>query len=52
MKGVGREYIRITHDFPLAAAQAFATLPTPGGRFNFVYVSGEGYSNLRPLRGH
>ncbi|KAI9762607.1 MAG: hypothetical protein M1840_001200 [Geoglossum simile] len=40
---VGKEeYVRITHDFPLAAARAFATLPTPGGRFNFVYVSGEG----------
>ncbi|KAI9786690.1 MAG: hypothetical protein M1839_006241 [Geoglossum umbratile] len=42
MQGAGREYVHITHDFPLAAARAFATLPLPGGRFNFVYVSGEG----------
>src|SRR5580704_14065695 len=48
MQDFGREYIRITHDFPLAAAQAFAALPPPGGRFNFVYVSGEGYSPRKP----
>ncbi|KAI9864382.1 MAG: hypothetical protein M1813_003302 [Trichoglossum hirsutum] len=36
------DYIRITYDFPMAAARAFATLPKPGGHFNFVYVSGEG----------
>jgi len=33
------EYVRITHDFPLAAAKSMATL---SDRFNFVYVSGEG----------
>ncbi|KAJ7053802.1 hypothetical protein C8F01DRAFT_1221634 [Mycena amicta] len=44
--GVGRgevakdeEYIRIMHDFPVAAAKAFSTL---GERINFVFVSGEG----------
>ncbi|KAH0559018.1 hypothetical protein GP486_004371 [Trichoglossum hirsutum] len=36
------DYIRITYDFPMAAARAFATLSKPGGHFNFVYVSGEG----------
>ncbi|KAJ7492289.1 hypothetical protein FB451DRAFT_1217741 [Mycena latifolia] len=35
------EYVRITHDYPLAAAQAFSTL-SETGKFNFVYVSGEG----------
>jgi len=35
------EYIRITHDYPLAAAQAFSSLSNTG-KFNFVYVSGEG----------
>ncbi|KAL4882376.1 hypothetical protein BJY04DRAFT_40468 [Aspergillus karnatakaensis] len=33
------EYIKITVDYPLAAAEAFATL---SDSFNFVYVSGEG----------
>ncbi|KAJ3160031.1 hypothetical protein HDU86_001296 [Geranomyces michiganensis] len=37
------EYVKITHSYPMAAAKAFAGLPEgPGGRFNFVYVSGEG----------
>jgi len=35
------EYIRITHDYPLAAAKAFSSL-SDTGKFNFVYVSGEG----------
>ncbi|KAJ7657979.1 hypothetical protein B0H17DRAFT_1097532 [Mycena rosella] len=35
------EYIRITYDYPLAAAKAFSTL-SDTGKFNFVYVSGEG----------
>ncbi|KDQ20965.1 hypothetical protein BOTBODRAFT_81707, partial [Botryobasidium botryosum FD-172 SS1] len=35
------EYVRITHDYPLAAAKSFASLPNTG-KFNFVYVSGEG----------
>ncbi|OBT42491.1 hypothetical protein VE00_07924 [Pseudogymnoascus sp. WSF 3629] len=36
------EYQKITYDYPLAAARAFATLPEPGIPFKFVYVSGEG----------
>jgi len=36
------EYIRITHDYPLAAAKAFTSL-SGSSQFNFVYVSGEGY---------
>lgn len=36
-----REYQRITYDYPLAAAKAFATLNAPAP-FKFVYVSGEG----------
>ncbi|KAJ6609354.1 hypothetical protein B0H10DRAFT_2166342 [Mycena sp. CBHHK59/15] len=36
-----RQYIRITHDYPLAAAKAFSSL-SGSGKFNFVYVSGEG----------
>jgi hypothetical protein len=36
-----KEYEKITVDFPLAAAKAFATL---SNRFKFVYVSGEGVS--------
>ncbi|OZJ03817.1 hypothetical protein BZG36_03817 [Bifiguratus adelaidae] len=35
------EYIRITYDYPLAAAKAFSSLSNTG-KFNFVYVSGEG----------
>jgi len=35
------EYVRITHDYPLAAAKAFSSL-SDTGKFNFVYVSGEG----------
>lgn len=35
------EYIRITHDYPIAAAKAFSSLSNTG-KFNFVYVSGEG----------
>ncbi|KZV83779.1 hypothetical protein EXIGLDRAFT_655739 [Exidia glandulosa HHB12029] len=33
------EYVKITHDYPMAAAKAFAPL---SDKFNFVYVSGEG----------
>jgi hypothetical protein len=36
-----REYVEITHEYPLAAANAFATLH-PELPFVFVYVSGEG----------
>ncbi|KZT20106.1 hypothetical protein NEOLEDRAFT_1101321 [Neolentinus lepideus HHB14362 ss-1] len=35
------DYIRITYDYPMAAAKSFASLST-SGHFNFVYVSGEG----------
>ncbi|KAJ7754966.1 hypothetical protein DFH07DRAFT_868487 [Mycena maculata] len=35
------EYIRITYDYPLAAAKAFSTL-SEKDHFNFIYVSGEG----------
>ncbi|KAJ7610788.1 hypothetical protein FB45DRAFT_941632 [Roridomyces roridus] len=35
------EYIRITYDYPLAAAKAFSTL-SEKDHFNFVHVSGEG----------
>ncbi|KAJ7070708.1 hypothetical protein C8F01DRAFT_975646 [Mycena amicta] len=34
------EYIRITHDYPIAAVKAFSALSDD--KFNFVYVSGEG----------
>lgn len=45
-----REYVKITKDFPLAAAAAFQTLPPSSsappdqdkGPFRFIYVSGEG----------
>lgn len=33
------EYVRITHDYPIAAAEAMSSL---SDNFNFVYVSGEG----------
>ncbi|KAF8998566.1 hypothetical protein BDQ17DRAFT_1362032 [Cyathus striatus] len=33
------DYIRITYDYPMEAAKAFASL---SNKFNFVYVSGEG----------
>ncbi|KAJ7048885.1 hypothetical protein C8F01DRAFT_1222876 [Mycena amicta] len=52
--GVGRgevakdeEYIRIMHDFPVAAAKAFSTL---GERINFVFVSGEGADSTEQAR--
>ncbi|KAJ8097177.1 hypothetical protein POJ06DRAFT_40679 [Lipomyces tetrasporus] len=35
------DYIRITHDYPVAAAKSFSSLSSTG-KFNFVYVSGEG----------
>lgn len=35
------DYIKITHDYTLAAAKAFSTL-SPDSPFTFVYVSGEG----------
>ncbi|KXS14125.1 hypothetical protein M427DRAFT_124466 [Gonapodya prolifera JEL478] len=36
------DYIKITQDFTLAAARAFASLSAPTSPFRFVYVSGEG----------
>lgn len=46
---VFREYIKITKDYTLSAAEAFKTLGTEDQPFNFVYVSGEG-STLTPGR--
>jgi hypothetical protein len=40
----GRDYVKITVDYPLAAAKAFSTIHDP---FRFVYVSGEG-ANTTP----
>ncbi|KAL0944924.1 nucleoside-diphosphate-sugar epimerase [Colletotrichum truncatum] len=36
------EYVKITKDYTLAAAKAFATLPPDNEPFRFVFVSGEG----------
>lgn len=36
------EYTALTHDWPLAAANAMADLPNDGEKFKFVYISGEG----------
>ncbi|EPS35418.1 hypothetical protein H072_11211 [Dactylellina haptotyla CBS 200.50] len=36
------DYTVLTKDYPIAAAQAFKTLPATGGKFNFVHVSGRG----------
>jgi len=36
------EYVRVTHDFPVAAAKAFASLDDHDRSFKFVYISGEG----------
>jgi hypothetical protein len=36
------EYTTLTHDWPLAAAEAMAKLPENGEKFKFVYISGEG----------
>jgi hypothetical protein len=36
------EYTALTHDWPLAAAEAMAKLPENGEKFKFVYISGEG----------
>jgi hypothetical protein len=50
-----REYVEITHDYPLAFARAFSTVQstTP---FTFLYVSGEGATQtpglLTPIFGH
>jgi hypothetical protein len=38
---MARQYFNITHDYPLAASKAFATLH-PDSPFIFVHVSGEG----------
>jgi hypothetical protein len=37
-----KEYTTLTHDWPLAAAEAMAKLPENGEKFKFVYISGEG----------
>lgn len=44
-----REYVKITKDFTLRAAEAFQALGSEEQPFNFVYVSGEG-STLEPGR--
>lgn len=44
-----REYVKITKDYTLRAAEAFQTLGSEEQPFNFVYVSGEG-STLEPGR--
>lgn len=36
------EYTTLTHDWPIAAANAMAELPKQGEKFTFVYISGEG----------
>jgi hypothetical protein len=36
------DYTELTHDWPLAAAEAMATLPENGEKFKFAYISGEG----------
>jgi hypothetical protein len=46
---IKREYVKITKDYTLRAAEAFQALGTPDRPFNFVYVSGEG-STLTPGR--
>ncbi|KAF8181893.1 hypothetical protein K438DRAFT_2168237 [Mycena galopus ATCC 62051] len=45
-----REYIRITYDFPLAAAKAFSAL-SDTGKFIFVHVSGKGAESGASLYG-
>lgn len=37
-----RQYVKITKDYALAAAEAFSTLKPSNPPFRFVYVSGEG----------
>ena len=48
------DYVKVTYDYPIAAAKAFASLATGddgsgsgsgSGKLNFVYVSGEGVSH-------
>lgn len=36
------DYTSLTHDWPIAAAKAFADLPTDQAKMKFVYISGEG----------
>lgn len=37
-----KDYSQLTHDWPIAAAKAFADLPTDQQKMKFVYISGEG----------
>ncbi|KAF5012360.1 hypothetical protein FDECE_1587 [Fusarium decemcellulare] len=39
LKVTKEDYIKITKDWPLAAAQAFSSLPPEGDPFRFIYVS-------------
>lgn len=51
-----KEYTELTHDWPLAATKAFGEMKgkdstsSGGGRFNFVYVSGEGADQTQKAR--
>jgi hypothetical protein len=47
-----RDYSELTHDWPLAAAKAFGGMKgsSSGGRFNFVYISGEGADQTQKAR--
>jgi hypothetical protein len=42
LTGEKREYVKITKDYALEAAKAFADLPGSSEPFRFIYVSGEG----------
>lgn len=43
LMNINREYIKITYQYPIAAAKAFSGLSDP---FKFVYVSGEKISPI------
>jgi len=47
-----KDYTELTHDWPLAAAKAFGEMKkdSSNGRFNFVYVSGEGADQKEKAR--
>ena len=44
MLTVNRQYVKITKDYTLAAANAFSTLKPSNSPFRFIHVSGEGAS--------
>lgn len=46
-----KDYTELTHDWPLEAAKAFGNAKSsPGKKFNFVYVSGEGADQTEATR--